>query len=133
MVSEQAVETAFLSEDGENEEVTETGEDWANTLSFEEPKLLVWNDETGTREVIDENGEYTLKEGDKLALYTPENYEFNYAGSPDSYDFVSSLDDGKVTKVGYKLPNESMKLILYQNILDAEGGERGVDYTIITP
>lgn len=133
VVSEQAGESAFLPEDGENEEVTETGEEWANTLSFEEPKLLVWNDETGTREVIDSNGEYTLKDGDGIALYTPEKYEFDFAGASDGCGFLDALYEGQVAKIGYKLPEESMKVVVNHYMLDAEGGEIVASYTIITP
>ena len=122
-----------VSENYVNEEATETGEEWANTLSFEEPKLLVWNDETGTREVIDSNGEYTLKDGDGIALYTPEKYEFDFAGASDGCGFLDALYEGQVAKIGYKLPEESMKVVVNHYMLDADGGEIVASYTIITP
>ncbi len=130
VVSEKVGEIAF---EIEKEKKEASGKNWANTLSFDEPKLLIWNDETGTREIIDENGEYALEEGDTVAAYTPENYEFDYAGSLDYYTFIGAVNEGKVSEVLYMLPEESTECILMHYLIDKDGNEREVKYTIITP
>ena len=67
-------ESATSSVEDEVESADISGKEWAATLEYDEPKLIAWNDETGTREVVENGGQYNMQHGDVLAVYHPENY-----------------------------------------------------------
>ena len=48
--------------------------EWVETFRgvIEEPKLILFNDETNKKVIIEENGKVEPEEGDKLALYIPD-------------------------------------------------------------
>ncbi len=43
-------------------------EEWASQPGEEEPHLVVWNEEKGKQLIIEPDSEYTLEEGDRLAV-----------------------------------------------------------------
>ena len=53
------------------------GKEWAATLDYDEVKLLIWNYDTGKKEVVDINGEARIEKGDILAIYCPNRYWVN--------------------------------------------------------
>ena len=65
-------------------EVEETGYEWAKSLGYDEPKMVVWNDTTGLRKELEEGETYQLCEGDEVALYMTANYLFDSANVDES-------------------------------------------------
>ena len=127
VVSENA--TATTADVSESTEVS--GKDWANSLEYEEPKLVAWNDATGTKEVIEQGGKYVMQQGDILGVYYPTGY-FVVTALP--YDFFESFTVlSKVCIMDCKLPSESQDINLEVEVLN-EQSESGIyNYVITTP
>lgn len=124
LISENA--TATVSETTEV-----SGKDWANSLEYDEPKLVAWNDETGTKEVIEQGEKYVMQQGDILGVYYPTGY-FVVTALP--YDFFQGFTVlSKVCIMDYKLPSESQDINLEVEVLN-EQSESGIyNYVITTP
>lgn len=66
----ECIATAGTSE---NHELT-GGRAWARSLECSEPKLLVWNDDTGMQKELQNNEECKFQQGDVIAILYPEGY-----------------------------------------------------------
>ncbi len=78
-----------------------SGEEWINTFVgiIDEPKVVVYNDETGRKEIIEEGAKVIFNpEVDVLALYLPEGYK--YANLTKDI-FISEMDDEQSHKAFY--------------------------------
>lgn len=127
LISENAIATA--AEVSESTEVS--GKDWASSLNYEEPKLLVWNDETGTKEVIENGGKYVMQQGDVLGVYHPAEY---YVFTVSPVDFTGGLTDfPKVTVMEYQLPSESQDINLEIEVMNPQQEFMTYNYVITTP
>lgn len=118
----------FESEDGQqynvkntfvlsntSEEITfEGGKQWAQELSKDEPRLIVWNDETGMQKELQEGEEYQLQKDDVLAVILPEQYVL-YRVSPE--DFLESSLLGNGFEIIKYNPIESGEIIELEVIL----------------
>ncbi len=51
-----------------------SGKEWAISLEYDSPKLIVWNDELNTKVELEEGQEYQMQPGDVLAVCGPEDY-----------------------------------------------------------
>ena len=108
-----------------------SGKDWASSMNYEEPKLLAWNDETGTKEVIDEGGQYNMSQGDVLAIYCPTGY-FVTTGSP--IEFVPGYTViNNFFRIEYVLPSESQTVDLEVEVMDPEQEFITLNFTVNTP
>ena len=127
IVSENAIAIA-----SEGSEITDmSGKDWASSLNYEEPKLIAWNDETGTREIIENSGKYVMQQGDVLAIYYPTGY-FVFNASP--VDFSGGLTMmGNFVRMEYILPSESKEINLEVVILNPQDELENFNYVITTP
>lgn len=112
-------------------EDTLSGKEWAATLEYDEPKLIVWNDETGTKEVIDNGGEYQMQEGDVLGLYHGADYR---PFTTEPYEFCEGFVMGMNFTImeGCNLPEESQTIDLGIEFSDVETGDFFTYYFIIT-
>lgn len=127
LVSENA--TATAAEVSESTEVS--GKDWANSLEYEEPKLVAWNDATGTKEVIEQGGKYVMKQGDVLGVYHPTEY---YVFTVSPVDFAGGLTDfPKVTVMEYQLPSESQDINLEVEVMKGNDEFITFNYVVTTP
>lgn len=127
LISESAANSASASED------TPSGKEWAATLEYDEPKLIVWNDETGTKEVIDNGGEYQMQEGDMLGLYHGNNYR---PFTTEPYEFCEGFVMGMNFTImeGCSILEESQTIDLGVEFSDLETGDFFTYYfTITTP
>ena len=129
------IETEPVTEKVEETEVTQTielsGEAWVSTLEYEEPKLVVWNDETGTKEVIEQGGKYVMQEGDTIGIYCPKNY-FLYNVFP--MDFAEGLRAvATVGVIEYNLPSESQDINLEAELMNPQQEFERYNYVITTP
>ena len=108
-----------------------SGKDWANSLEYDEPMLVAWNDETGTKEVIEQGEKYVMQQGDILGVYYPTGY-FVVTAWP--YDFFESFTVlSKVAIMDYNLPSEAQDINLEVEVLN-EQSESGIyNYTLTTP
>lgn len=52
------------------------GLQWTMKLGLDTPKIVVYNDTTGFKQILDEGATYQMCEGDELAIYLPENYTY---------------------------------------------------------
>lgn len=131
-IPENATSTASDSETSQTTQTTElSGEAWVNTLEYDEPKLVVWNDETGTKEVIEQGGKYNMTQGDTLGIYCPEGY-FLYNTFPVDCVSVTNI----VARVGileFNLTSESQNINLEAEILNPQNEFTIYDYVITTP
>ena len=126
IMSENA--TATVS-DSETTEVS--GKDWANSLEYDEPKLVAWNDETGTKEVIEQGGKYVMQQGDILGVYYPTGY-FVVTALP--YDFFQGFTVlSKVCIMDYKLPSEAQDINLEVEVLNEKSESGTYNFIITTP
>lgn len=126
LISENA--TATISE-SETTEVS--GKDWANSLEYDEPKLVAWNDETGTKEVIEQGGKYVMQQGDILGVYYPTGY-FVVTALP--YDFFQGFTVlSKVCIMDCKLPSESQDINLEVEVLNEKSESGTYNFIITTP
>ena len=127
LVSENSTDTA--SEGSESNEMS--GKDWASGLSYEEPKLLVWNDEIGTKEIIENGGQYTMNQGDVLAIHCPAEH-YVTTGAP--IEFAKGVTLGSnFWKLDYVLPSESQEINLEIGVLNPDGEMENLSYVITTP
>lgn len=94
--------------------------------------MIVWNDETGTREVIDNGGSYQVQEGDMLGLYHGTNCQ---PVSTEPYEFCAGFNAGMTFSImEYNLPEESQTINLGVEFYDVEAGDFFTYYfTITTP
>lgn len=132
---EKVVEMAALENHEVNTtEVVESGESWASTLKLKETKLLIWNDVTGKKLVIDENVEYTLQEGEQIAIYYPQGYSCTYLDSNECSSFISviSEDVGNLAEIVYELPEKSTKVDINVTI-EKDDSQKDSTFYIITP
>lgn len=95
------------------------GEEWAKELKFYDiPKLIVWNDENGTKEIIDEEGTYQMQEGDVLAVYHGSDM-FPIETDPVVFCEEFTTMQGGMTKLNYFVPEESQEMkvgiVMYTN------------------
>ena len=121
--------------DSETAETTETadasGKEWVSSLVYEEPKLVVWNDATGTKEVIEQGGKYVMQEGDTIGIYCPKNY-FLYNVFP--MDFAEGLRAvATVGVIEYNLPSESQDINLEAELMNPQQEFERYNYVITTP
>ena len=112
-----------------------SGKDWAFTLEFDEPKLIVWNDETGTKEVVDEGGKYQMQTGDVLGVYSGDKL---IPAGGDTYDgFITGTNvGGMFSVIDYVLPDESRTINLeigFYNVETSEMEENTFNCIIVTP
>lgn len=101
---EYIFEVTLVSEGGSvepNEEDNLIGKEWAATLDYDEVKLLIWNYDTGKKEVVDINGEAKIEEGDTIAIYCPDRYWVNTI-LPVSYVTPIEICGGLCPLPGYK-------------------------------
>lgn len=129
LISESAADSASAS----TSEDTLSGKEWAATLEYDEPKLIVWNDEMGTKEVIDEGGTYQMQEGDVLGLYHGADYR---PFTTEPYEFCEEFVMGMNFTImeGCNLPEESQTINLGVEFHDVEVGDFFTYYfTITTP
>lgn len=127
LVSENS--TATASEGSESNEMS--GKDWASGLSYEEPKLLVWNDEIGTKEIIENGGQYTMNQGDVLAIHCPAEH---YVTTGTPIEFAKGVTLGSnFWKLDYVLPSESQEINLEIGVLNPDGEMENLNYVITTP
>ncbi len=66
----------------------QSGMEWVQSLGYDEPKMVVWNDTTGLRKELEEGEEYQLAEGDEVAMYVPDTYIF-YGSNTDMEDVLT--------------------------------------------
>ena len=115
----------------ESETTEVSGKDWANSLEYDEPKLVAWNDETGTKEVIEQGGKYVMQQGDILGVYYPTGY-FVVTALP--YDFFEGFTIlSKVCIMDYKLPSESQDINLEVEVLNEQSESGTYNFIITTP
>ena len=130
LISEGAEDSAST-----NTEETLSGKDWAFTLEFDEPKLIVWNDETGTREVIDEGGTYQMQEGDVLGIYSGD--EFLPYVSTEPSEFCTGVNMGSpFSIIEYALQGNAQTIHLEIELYNFESGEikeESFCFDVITP
>ena len=124
-------ESAASSVAEESESTDMSGKDWASSLNYEEPKLIAWNDETGTREVIENGGQYNMQQGDVLAVYYPTGY-FVFNASPVDFSGGLTMLDNFV-RMEYILPSESKVINLEVEILNPQDELENFNYVITTP
>lgn len=84
--TEVAEQTAEASTPGVQETVEETEEvpaveklpntAWVAQLNLDKPTFLIFNDTTGERKVLEDGQEYTLVEGDELAIWRPQDWDW---------------------------------------------------------
>lgn len=120
--------------EGTDDDQTLSGKDWAFTLEFDEPKLIVWNDGTGTREVIDEGGEYHMQKGDVIGVYNGDKM-IPAGGEPVGFITASNVG-GLFSTFEYTLPETSQKINLEIEFINMETFEYEEDTfncVIITP
>lgn len=67
------------------DEITSEGERWVASLTYDEPKLVIYNDETGINTVLEDGDTYQMQAGDQMAAYMPEGYIFEWMCSNDKY------------------------------------------------
>ena len=67
-----------------------SGFEWAISLEINEPKLLVWNDETGVKKIIENGERYELQEGDVIAGRKPSDWMI-YDFEPHDFAGVGEL------------------------------------------
>jgi len=62
--------------EGIDMESTLPGKEWISTFVgiIEEPKLIVYNDETNKKVIVEHKQEFEFGEGDKLAFFAPKGY-----------------------------------------------------------
>ena len=68
-------------------------EEWASQPGEEEPHLVVWNEEKGKQLIIEPDSEYTLEEGDRLAVSATMSIE-----NLNEMSAVIIIKDGDFTK-----------------------------------
>lgn len=124
-------ESATTSVDEVSESTDMSGKEWANSLEYEEPKLIAWNDETGTREVIENGGQYNMQHGDVLAVYHPSGYFVSNALPIDFGEELLSL--GKCTVIlGINL-DEYRVVELEVEVMNPEDEFETFNYVVTTP
>lgn len=124
LISESAANSTTASEP------TLSGKEWAATLEYEEPKLIAWNDETGTREVIDNGGSYKMQSGDVLGIYHGEKY---VPSSTDPFEFCEGFNAGLTYSMMIcNLPEESQTINLGLEFYDKEAEDFFTYYFMIT-
>lgn len=126
-------ESVSLSEEKSEDDIS--GKEWAFTLEFDEPKLIVWNDETGTKEVVDEGGTYQMQTGDVLGVYSGDKL---IPAGGDTYDgFIKGTNAGGMFSIiDYVLPDESRTINLeigFYNMEKGEMEENTFNCIIVTP
>ena len=104
-------------------------------MEFDEPKLIVWNDETGTKEVVDESGKYQMQTGDVLGVYSGDKL---IPAGGDTYDgFITGTNvGGMFSVIDYVLPDESRTINLeigFYNVETSEMEENTFNCIIVTP
>lgn len=126
LISENATTTI-----SESETTEVSGKDWANSLEYDEPKLVAWNDETGTKEVIEQGGKYVMQQDDILGVYYPTGY-FVVTALP--YDFFQGFTVlSKVCIMDYKLPSEAQDINLEVEVLNEKSESGTYNFIITTP
>lgn len=62
--------------EGIDMESTLPGKEWVHTFvgSIDEPKLVVFNDETNKKVIVEHQQEFEFGEGDRMAFYMPRGY-----------------------------------------------------------
>ena len=129
IVPENATSTVSDSEIIQTTELS--GEAWASTLEYEEPKLVVWNDETGTKEVIELGGKYVMQEGDTIGIYCPIGYGLFNVFPIDVATSTIVVSD--VVVIEFNLPSESQEINLEAEILNPQDEFVRYNYVITTP
>lgn len=132
ITSEEAVSNTSDNSSGLEKTIEVSGFEWARSLVLEEPKLLVWNDETGLKKVIENGERYEIQEGDVIAGCKPSNhmiYDF------EPYDFIEEreLVSKNIMIAHYILPSSSKEINFIMVTTDENGVEVNFEYTIITP
>ena len=132
LISENAASTVSDSETAETTQTTEvSGKEWVSSLEYAEPKLVVWNDETGTKEVIELGGKYVMQQGDILGMYCPEDY-FLFNVFP--IEFAGELAIvSDVVVIEYNLPSESQEINLEVELMNPQQEFVTYNYVITTP
>lgn len=70
------------------DEITSEGERWVASLTYSEPKLVIFNDETGVNTVLEDGETYQMQPGDQMAAYMPEGYEYGWmSGNDKDYEY----------------------------------------------
>ena len=124
-------DTATVS-DSETTQTTEaSGKEWVSSLEYEEPKLVVWNDEIGTKEVIEQGGKYIMQQGDTFGMYCPEGY-FLYNTFPLDVA-TGTIVVSNVVVIEFNLPSESQDINLEAEVLNPQDEFVTYSYVITTP
>lgn len=63
-----------------------SNEEWVESLNFEKPTFLIFNDATGKRKVLEDSQEYKMSETDVLAFKGPLNWELTNMATSISFD-----------------------------------------------
>lgn len=100
-------------------------------MEYEEPKLVVWNDETGTKEVIEQGGKYIMQQGDTFGMYCPEGY-FLYNTFPLDVA-TGTIVVSNVVVIEFNLPSESQDINLEAEVLNPQDEFVTYSYVITTP
>ena len=88
-VLEESAEDATITEEQTVDAMANlSNEEWVKSLNVERPTFLVFNSITGERKALEDGAEYTLVEGDELAIETPKLWFWN----GDNIELYSTLD-----------------------------------------
>lgn len=109
-----------------------SGFEWAISLEIDEPKLLVWNDETGVKKIIENGERYELQEGDVIAGRKPSDWMI-YDFEPHDFAGVGELVSKNMMISRYILPDESKEINFIMETTDGNGVDVEFKYIIVTP
>lgn len=73
-VAEESMEEIIVEEEAEDDTANLSNEEWVLSLNVERPTFLVFNEIIGERKALEDGAEYTLVDGDELAIEIPSRW-----------------------------------------------------------
>ena len=96
-----------------------SNEEWVKSLNVERPTFLVFNDLTGERKALEDGAEYTLVEGDELAIEIPSRWLWKGDNIP-IYETNENKYNCLVYHLNYDMIGEKTEFTTTYNNRDGE-------------
>lgn len=114
---EESTEEAVVEETEPEVDTSQlTNEEWVDYLDVKRPTFLVFNAITGERKAFEDGAEYTLVEGDELAIKTPSRWSWKKDNNILLYDSSEYKYNCVVYSLNYDLIGENTEFtVTYEN------------------
>lgn len=120
VVVEESTEEATVEEvQVEDSTANLSNEEWVKSLNVERPTFLVFNEITGERKALEDGAEYTLIEGDELAIEIPSRWLWQGDNIP-IYETNENKYNCLVYHLNYDMIGEKTEFTTTYNNRDGE-------------